>query len=127
MNYETFKPASAAFLPDLAASCRETGTLLIIDETRTGLARSGTPWMTSRYACVPDPLILGKGLGGGLYPMSALLASPAIYERCMNDGHWGFMSSMAGSPIGLLVAAKVVEIAQRRALLRQTSHCCRRR
>jgi acetylornithine aminotransferase len=116
INFETFKPASPEFLPELAALCRKSGALLIIDETRTGLSRSGQPTMSSRYAIAPDMLILGKGLGGGLYPVSALLASKAVYERCMNEG-WGFMSSMAGSPIGLTVAAKVVEIIQRRELL----------
>jgi acetylornithine aminotransferase len=117
LNFETFKPASAAFLPELEALCRKSGALLIIDETRTGLSRSGVPFMTSRYEITPDMLILGKGLGGGLYPVSALLTSEPVYERCMNDGHWGFMSSMAGSPIGLLVAAKVIEIIQRKDLL----------
>ncbi len=117
MNYETFKPASAGFLPELEALCRQTGTLLIVDETRTAWSRSGTVWMSSQYAVSPDMLIAGKGLGGGLYPVSALLTTEAIYERCMNDGHWGFMSSMAGSPIGSLVAAKVVEMARRRDLL----------
>jgi putrescine aminotransferase len=117
MNYETFKPASADFMEQLAALCRQRGTLLIIDETRTGLTRSGTPWMTSQYRVEPDMLILGKGLGGGLYPVSALLTNQAIYDKCMNDGHWGFMSSMAGSPLGMLVAAKVVEMVQRPELL----------
>jgi putrescine aminotransferase len=117
VNYETFKPASVSFLQDLAALCKESGTLLIIDETRTGLSRSGSPWMISRYGVAPDMLILGKGLGGGLYPVSAVLTTAAIYERCMNDGHWGFMSSMAGSPIGSLIASKVIEIIQRKELL----------
>ena len=116
MNFETYKPASAEFLPALAALCRQAGVLLIIDETRTGLSRSGRPFMTSRYGIAPDMLVLGKGLGGGLYPVSTLLASSAVYERCMNEG-WGFMSSMAGSPIGLLVAGKVIEIIQRPELL----------
>ena len=117
MNYETFQPASSHFLPELAALCRKAGTLLIIDETRTGLSRSGLPWMSSHYQFEPDMIILGKGLGGGLYPVSALLTTQPIYDRCMNDGHWGFMSSMAGSPIGLSVAAKVVEIIRRKTLL----------
>jgi putrescine aminotransferase len=117
MNYETFMPASPTFLPELEALCRQRGTLLIIDETRTALSRSGTVWMSSQYPVSPDMLIAGKGLGGGLYPVSALLTTAAIYERCMNDGHWGFMSSMAGSPIGSLVAAKVVEMVQRKELI----------
>jgi acetylornithine aminotransferase len=117
MNYETFKPASPRFLPELEALCRERGVLLIIDETRTGLSRAGVPWMTSLYDISPDMLILGKGLGGGLYPVSALVVQEAVYERCMNDGHWGFMSSMAGSALGSLVASKVIEIVQRSELI----------
>ena len=73
MNYETFAPAPSEFLPGLADMCRKRGALLIIDETRTGLGRSGRLWMTSYYDVQPDILILGKGLGGGLYPVSALL------------------------------------------------------
>ena len=62
-NYETFAPAPPSYLPELAELCRKYGTLLIIDETRTGLSRSGKLWMTfalrfhTRHA---DP---GKGSG----------------------------------------------------------------
>jgi acetylornithine aminotransferase len=113
MNFETFEPATPEFLSEISADCRRKGILLIVDETRTGLGRSGLPWMTSHYPLSPDILILGKGLGGGLYPVSALLTTQAIYDRCMNEGHWGFSSSMAGSPVASLIAGKVVEIIQR--------------
>jgi putrescine aminotransferase len=117
MNYETFQPASSDFLASVAAECRAKGVMLIIDETRTGLGRSGRPWMTSHYASLsPDLIVLGKGLGGGLYPVSALLTTQPIYDRCMNDGHWGYSSSMAGSPVASLIAHKVIQIIQRPAL-----------
>jgi acetylornithine aminotransferase len=73
--------------------------------------------MTSHYDLSPDMMVLGKGLGGGLYPVSAVLTTGVIYDRCMNEGHWGFASSMACSPIAALVATTVVEIIQRPALL----------
>ncbi len=117
MNYETFAPAPPEFLPALADMCRKRGALLIIDETRTGLGRSGRLWMTSYYDFQPDMLILGKGLGGGLYPASAVLTTEEIYNYCMNSKKWGYMSSMAISPIGAIVACKVLEIAQRSRLL----------
>ena len=117
MNYETFKPAPAEFLPGLADVCRERGVLLVIDETRTGLGRSGRLWMTSHYGFEPDMVILGKGLGGGLYPVSALLTTQAIYDPCMNSTRWGYQSALAGSPIAAVVATKVLELAQRAALL----------
>ncbi|HEV2363490.1 MAG TPA: aminotransferase class III-fold pyridoxal phosphate-dependent enzyme [Caulobacteraceae bacterium] len=117
MNYETFAPAPPDFLPGLAEVCRRRGVLFIMDETRTGLGRSGKTWMTSHYEVAPDMLIVGKGLGGGMYPASALLATESIYDACMNTERWGYMASMAGSPIGALVATKVVEIASRPSLL----------
>jgi putrescine aminotransferase len=117
MNYETFQPAPPDYLTGVAALCRKHGTLLIIDETRTGLARSGRLWMTSHYAIEPDMLILGKGLGAGLYPVSALATTQPIYDECMNTTRWGFMSSMATSPLGAIVARKVLEMSQRPALL----------
>jgi acetylornithine aminotransferase len=117
MNYETFAPAPPGFLEKLSELCKKRGTLLILDETRTGLGRSGRVWMTSHYNVEPDILILGKGLGGGIYPCSALLTTEPIYDKCMNTQRWGYMASMAGSPIGARVAAKVLEIAQRPALL----------
>ena len=116
LNFETFAPASQEFVRQIAAHCRARGVLLIIDETRTGLGRSGLPWMTSHYGLAPDILVTGKGLGGGLYPVSALVTTQPIYDRCLNEGHWGFSSSMAGSPIAAQVAQKVVEIVQRPAL-----------
>jgi putrescine aminotransferase len=116
INFETFRPASPAFIEEIAADCRRKGILLIVDETRTGLGRSGLPWLTSHYALAPDIIILGKGLGGGLYPVSALVTSQPIYDRCLNEGHWGFSSSMACSPVASLIAAKVIEMIQRPAL-----------
>jgi acetylornithine aminotransferase len=117
MNYETFQPAPPNFLAEVSDLCHKRGALLIIDETRTGLSRSGRLWMTSHYDVDPDMLILGKGMGGGIYPASAVLTTEAIFDYCMNSGRWGYMSAMAISPIGAIVACKVLEIAQRSRLL----------
>lgn len=117
INYETFEAAPADFLPRLAQLCRSRGSLLIIDETRTALGRSGRLYMSSHYQYEPDVVILGKGFGGGIYPVSALLTTQDIYDRCMNQAAWGFQSSLAGSPIAAVVAAKVLEIVQRREIV----------
>ena len=117
MNYETFQPAAPGYLEGVQALCRRHGVLFVVDETRTGLSRSGRPWMSASYDISPDVMILGKGLGGGYYPVSALIAAREIYDECVNGARWGFMSSMGGSPIGALVAMKVLELAQRPTLL----------
>ncbi|MDD5199768.1 MAG: aminotransferase class III-fold pyridoxal phosphate-dependent enzyme [Terrimicrobiaceae bacterium] len=112
-NYETWEPAPADFLPALQALCSERGALLIVDETRTGLGRSGKFWMCEHWGLVPDILITGKGLAGGLYPASALLTTTAIYDRCINEHQYGFASSMGGNEISCVVGQKVVEICRR--------------
>jgi acetylornithine aminotransferase len=117
MNFETFQPAPAGYLEGVAALCRRHGALLILDETRTALGRSGRLWMTAHYSAEPDMLIMGKGLGAGLYPVSALATTRAVYDECMNSTRWGFMSSMAGSPVAALVARKTLDMAQRPALV----------
>jgi len=113
MNYETFQPASAEFLQGIRHLCDQRGALLILDETRTGLGRSGRLWMGSSAGIEPDILIAGKGLGGGYYPVGALIARQDIYDRCLNENHWGYMASLAGSPIAARLAMKVLEIARR--------------
>ena len=75
----------------------ERGALLIVDETRTGLGRSGKFWMCQHSGLVPDILITGKGLSGGLYPASALLTTRAIYDGSINAHRYGFASSMGAN------------------------------
>jgi acetylornithine/succinyldiaminopimelate/putrescine aminotransferase len=113
LNYETFAPAPEGFLTGLEALCRANGSLLIIDETRTGLSRSGKVWMSQHSGVQPDMLISGKGLGGGVYPVSALLTTEAIYETCMNGHPYAFASSMAGNEIATTVGRTVIEICGR--------------
>ena len=112
-DYETWIPASPGFLHGLAAICQERGALLIVDETRTGLGRSGKFWMCQHSGLVPDMLITGKGLSGGLYPASALLTTRAIYDGSINAHRYGFASSMGGNELSCVVASKVVEICSR--------------
>lgn len=114
MDYESFRFADPAFLADLQVMCRDRGALLIIDETRTGLGRSGKLWATEHYPGLePDMMITGKGLSGGLYPVSALMLREEIYERCMNEHAFAYISSLGGNEISCLVAQKVLEVTSR--------------
>jgi 4-aminobutyrate aminotransferase len=58
----------------IRAACDKHGTLLILDEIPTGLARTGRLFAFEHYDIVPDILVLGKGLGGGILPLAAILA-----------------------------------------------------
>ncbi len=81
-------PAMAApgFWQAVRRSCDETGTLLIFDEIPTGLGRTGRLFASEHEAVVPDLLVLGKGLGGGVIPVAAVLARSELDV----GGDWAF-------------------------------------
>ncbi len=58
----------------IRAACDRHGALLILDEIPIGLGRTGDWFAFSRYGITPDMVVLGKGLGGGVFPMAALIA-----------------------------------------------------
>jgi 4-aminobutyrate aminotransferase len=62
------------YWPRIRAACDKHGALLILDEIPTGLGRSGRMFACEHYGVVPDMLVLGKGLGGGVMPLAALIA-----------------------------------------------------
>jgi len=78
------RPVPADFLAALRRLCRETGTLLVLDEIQTGLGRCGSFWR-SAADCEPDILLVGKTLGGGLLPLAAALYSSACIGSRQTD------------------------------------------
>jgi 4-aminobutyrate aminotransferase len=74
MRWTTVEPPPPGFWPHIRAACDRHGALLIFDEIPSGLGRCGTMFVTEQTGCVPDMLVLGKGLGGGIFPMAALIA-----------------------------------------------------
>ncbi|MCK4515977.1 MAG: aspartate aminotransferase family protein, partial [Spirochaetaceae bacterium] len=65
--------APEGFMEAAARLCRERGVLLILDEVQTGLGRTGKLWGFQHYGVVPDIVVIGKGLSGGIYPISATI------------------------------------------------------
>ena len=81
-------PAMAApgFWQAVRKSCDDTGTLLVFDEIPTGLGRTGTFSASEHEGVVPDLLVWGKGLGGGMMPVAAVLARAELDV----GGEWAF-------------------------------------
>ena len=59
-------------------TCEKVGTLFIADEVQTGLMRSGEMWCIDTYGVVPDMIVTGKGLSGGIYPIAAVIANETL-------------------------------------------------
>lgn len=66
------------FWPAVRRLCDETGTLLIFDEIPTGLGKTGRLFSSEHFEAPPDVTVIGKSLGGGALPLSALIARPAL-------------------------------------------------
>lgn len=100
------------YLAMVKALCEQAGALYIADEVQTGLGRTGTLWAIDKHGVVPDVLVTSKGLGGGLYPIGALILSARAGHWLVEDG-FAHMSTFGGSELGCHVALKVLEITAR--------------
>jgi putrescine aminotransferase len=100
------------YLHEVRTLCDEYGTLYIADEVQTGLGRAGTLWAVERFGVVPDILVIGKGMSGGIYPFAATV----INERAsgwLHEYGWGHVSTFGGSELGCRIVMKVLEISMR--------------
>ena len=86
------------FLQALRQKCNESQTLLILDEVQVGFGRTGTRWAFEQYGIVPDILLLGKALGGGL-PLGAFIASKELMDGLMDKPVLGHITTFGGHPL----------------------------
>jgi putrescine aminotransferase len=103
-----FPPPAPGYLKAVADAARERGALLILDEVQTGLGRTGTTWYFEQAGVVPDLLITGKGLGGGLYPVSATLMAEKL-EAFFDRHPFAYVSTFGGAELGCVVGSVVID------------------
>jgi len=90
--------------------CREKGALLIIDEVQTGLGRTGKLWGIEHFGVTPDIIVIGKGLSGGIYPISATCFR-SKYMEFFRTNPFIHVSTFGGAEVGCPVAAVVLDIS----------------
>lgn len=88
----------AGYLRAVRAACDEVGAMLILDEIQTGFGRLGTWWGAEAEQVVPDVLLAGKILSGGVIPVGAVIASEAAFAP-LNADPMLHSSTFAGSPL----------------------------
>jgi ornithine--oxo-acid transaminase len=95
----------AGFLPAVRELCSRWGALMIADEIQSGLGRTGTTFACEHEDVVPDMYVLGKALGGGIVPVSAVVSSAAVLG-VFKPGQHG--STFGGNPLGCAIAREVI-------------------
>ncbi len=100
------------YLPNIKQLCERYDALYIADEVQTGLMRCGEMWAISKYKVEPDIMVTGKGIGGGLYPISCACMTERSGAWLKEDG-FGHISTGGGAELGCVVAMKTLEIIQR--------------
>ena len=86
------------FLKKIQKKCQQTGTLFILDEIQPGFGRTGKLFGFQHYDIVPDILVMGKGMGGGM-PIGAFTASAEYMDQLQNYPELGHITTFGGNPV----------------------------
>jgi len=100
------------YLRAVKALCEQYDALYIADEVQTGLMRTGEMWCISKAGVEPDIMVIGKGITGGMYPISCVVVSEECSAWLKEDG-FGHISTGGGAELGCVVSMKVLEICGR--------------
>ena len=98
------------YLTQVSELCKKYGIVFIIDEIQTGLGRTGFLFACEEEGITPDILLIGKVLGGGIYPVNACLVKEEFYPRGFD---LNYFSTFAGNNIACKITDRVIDIITR--------------
>lgn len=96
------------YLKKLKQRCEEVGALLILDEIQPGFGRTGKLFAFEHYEMVPDVLVMGKGMAGGM-PIGAFTASSEIMDCLSHNPSLGHITTFGGNPVVAAAALATLE------------------
>jgi len=99
---------SREWIQALRKKCTETGTLLIFDEIQTGFGRTGRLWAFEHFGIIPDILLLGKALGGGL-PLGAFIAGKELMWALTDSPVLGHITTFGGHPVSCVAGMAALQ------------------
>ncbi len=97
------------YLKKVKKKCRQVGALLILDEIQSGIGRTGKLFGFENFDVIPDILIAGKGLGGGM-PIGAFISSKELMESLKEKPKLGHITTFGGHPV--IAAASLANLQQ---------------
>ncbi|MFF4734657.1 aspartate aminotransferase family protein [Streptomyces sp. NPDC001262] len=107
------------YLREVAAVCRATGAFFVLDEVMTGLGRLGRWWGADREGVVPDVLLAGKSLSGGVVPVAAAVATPQAFAAFDRDP-FVHTSTFSAAPIAMAAAAAAIAVIEDEGLVERS-------
>jgi len=99
---------SKEWIQALRKKCTDTGTLLIFDEIQTGFGRTGRLWAFEHFGIIPDILLLGKALGGGL-PLGAFIAGKELMWALTDSPVLGHITTFGGHPVSCVAGMAALQ------------------
>lgn len=98
------------YLKQLRAICDQYGVFLIFDEIQTGMGRTGTLWACEGYDVVPDIMTFGKAFGGGVMPITGIIARPHLWTDELKENPWILGSpTFGGNPLACAAAIAAIK------------------
>jgi acetylornithine/N-succinyldiaminopimelate aminotransferase len=91
-------PATKSWLQALYKKCKEHNVIVIVDEIQSGFGRTGSLWAFEQFDIIPDILLLGKALGGGM-PLGAFIANNTLMNLLTNNPVLGHITTFGGHPV----------------------------
>jgi 4-aminobutyrate aminotransferase len=123
MRWTTVEAPPPDFWPRVQESCRRAGALLIFDEIPSCLARTGTLYACEQFGVTPDILVIGKGLGGGIMPLAAILAEASL--DCAPEAALGHYTHEK-SPVAAAAALATLDVIEQDKLIDRANELGRR-
>lgn len=96
-------PPNQEYLKAVRKRCDETGTLMILDEIQTGFGRTGHLFAHHKYDVLPDILLIGKAMGGGM-PIAGFVANKELMSAFVSNPALGHITTFGGHPVSCAAA-----------------------
>jgi len=96
------------YFPEVRRICSERGALLIFDEVRTGLGRTGAMFASEHYGVVPDIVTMAKALGGGVMPVGAFSSTAKIWTSLFGKNPYLHSTTFGGNPLACAAAIAAI-------------------
>ncbi|HMQ08389.1 MAG TPA: aspartate aminotransferase family protein [Saprospiraceae bacterium] len=108
------------YLQKVREFCTRNGILMVLDEIQTGFGRTGSWFAHQKYDVVPDILLLGKSMGGGM-PISAIVSDRKILSSFVKDPELGHITTFGGHPVCCAASNASIRVLQSTSLIEEVA------